>query len=44
MNVQMALRLAEDEGRHVAIVKARDDIASAPKMPRTNDMVLLAVF
>ncbi|MBN0949082.1 dihydroxyacetone kinase subunit DhaK, partial [Pseudomonas aeruginosa] len=31
MNVQMALRLAEDEGRHVAIVKARDDIASAPK-------------
>ena len=31
MNVQMAIRLAEDEGRCVAIVKARDDIASAPK-------------
>lgn len=31
MNVQMAIRLAEDEGRRVAIVKARDDIASAPK-------------
>lgn len=31
MNVQMAIRLAEEEGRRVAVVKARDDIASAPK-------------
>ncbi|MBT9431989.1 dihydroxyacetone kinase subunit DhaK [Candidatus Sodalis endolongispinus] len=30
MNVQMAIAMAEDEHRRVRIVKARDDIASAP--------------
>lgn len=31
MNVQIAITRAAEEGRRVAIVKARDDIASAPK-------------
>lgn len=31
MNVQMAVNLAQEEARNVVIVKARDDIASAPK-------------
>ncbi|WP_312947043.1 dihydroxyacetone kinase subunit DhaK [Superficieibacter sp.] len=31
MNMQMAVTRAAEEGRRVAIVKARDDIASAPK-------------
>lgn len=31
MNVQIAISRAVEEGRRVAIVKARDDIASAPK-------------